>query len=68
MQTKTVVTADVLGSGVVDAEDGDAPGAGLRQPGLQEAGRGTRRSSRTGSAMTMGKDGDRWLVDNVKSY
>ena len=40
VQTKTVVTSSVLGSGVMDAEDRRRPGAGLRQPGLQEAGPG----------------------------
>ena len=49
VQTKTVVTATVLGSGVMDAEDGRRAGAGLRQPGLQEGRAPTPRSSRTGS-------------------
>ncbi len=49
VQSKTVVTADVVGSGVVDAEDGRGAGPGLRQPDLPEVGRPSRRSSRTGS-------------------
>lgn len=67
VQTKTVVTASVLGSGVMDADDG----------GVRVLVYVNQNSTRPGKdpqifqnrvAMTMEHVGNRWLVDDLKSY
>lgn len=67
VQTKTVVTASVLGSGVVDAEDGVVRvlvyvDQTSKKPGADP------QIFQNRVAMTMEKDGSRWLVDDLKSY
>jgi Mce-associated membrane protein len=67
VQTKTVVTASVLGSGVMDA-DGDTARVLVfvnqvsKRPGRDP------QIFQNRVAMTMKQTGDRWLVDNLKSY
>lgn len=67
IQTKTIVTASVLGSGVMDAEDGvvrvlvyvnQVSNKPDKEPQIFQ----------NRVAMTMQKDGNRWLVDDLKSY
>jgi len=67
VQTKTVVKADALGSGVVDAEDGKARvlvyvNQVSERPGAEP------QVFQNRVTMTMERDGDRWLVDDLKSY
>ena len=67
VQTKTVVTSSVLGSGVMDAEDNDARvlvfvNQVSKRPGADP------QIFQNRVAMKMEKVGDRWLVDNLKSY
>jgi Mce-associated membrane protein len=67
VQTKTVVTANVLGSGVMDAEDDEARV-------LVFVNQVSKRPDREPQifqnrvAVKMEKDGNRWLVDDLKSY
>ena len=67
VQTKTVVTANVLGSGIVDAEDGTARVLVYVNQVSQKAG-ADPQIFQNRVAMTMEKDGNRWLVDDLKSY
>jgi Mce-associated membrane protein len=67
VQTKTVVTASVLGSGVVDAEDGVARVLVYVNQVSERPGRDPQIFQNRVS-MTMEKDGNRWLVDDLKSY
>jgi Mce-associated membrane protein len=67
VQTKTVVTATVLGSGVVDAEDGMARVLVYVNQVSERPGRDPQIFQNRVS-MTMEKDGNRWLVDDLKSY
>lgn len=67
VQTKTVVTSSVLGSGVMDAESGVARvlvyvNQVSKKPGVDP------QIFQNRVAMTMKKDGNRWLVDDLKSY
>jgi Mce-associated membrane protein len=67
VQTKTVVTSSVLGSGVMDAEDNDARvlvfvNQVSKRPGADP------QIFQNRVAMKMEKVGDRWLVDNLQSY
>jgi Mce-associated membrane protein len=67
VQTKTVVTASVLGSGVMDAESDVVRvlvyvNQTSRKPGVDP------QIFQNRVAMTMEKDGNRWLVDDLKSY
>ena len=67
VQTKTVVTSSVLGSGVMDAEDNDARvlvfvNQVSKRPGADP------QIFQNRVAMKMEKVGDRWLVANLKSY
>ena len=67
VQTKTVVTATVLGSGVVDAEDNAARvlvyvNQVSTKPGVDP------QIFQNRVAMTMRKIGNSWLVDDLKSY
>jgi Mce-associated membrane protein len=67
VQSKTVVTADVVGSGVVDAEDGVARVlVYVDQTSKKASGQPQIFQNRV--AMTMKQVGDKWLVDDVKSY
>ena len=67
VQTKTVVKSSVLGSGIVDAEKGDARV-------LVYVNLTSTRPNRDPQifqnrvAMKMVKDGNRWLVDKVDTY
>ena len=67
VQTKTVVTANVLGSAVIDAEDDEARV-------LVFVNQVSKRPDREPQifqnrvAVKMEKDGNRWLVDDLKSY
>ena len=67
VQTKTVVTASVLGSGVVDAEDGVARVLVYVNQVSERPGRDPQIFQNRVS-MTMEKAGNRWLVDDLKSY
>ncbi|MEO7942641.1 MAG: DnaJ domain-containing protein [Marmoricola sp.] len=67
IQTKTVVTSSVLGSGVMDAEDRVVRvlvyvNQVSKKPGVDP------QIFQNRVAMTMHKDGNRWLVDDLKSY
>ena len=67
IQTKTVVTASVLGSGVMDAEDGVVRVlVYVNQVSKKPAKDPQIFQNRV--AMTMEKVGNRWLVDDLKSY
>jgi Mce-associated membrane protein len=67
VQSKTVVTANVAGSGVVDAEDGVARVlVYVNQTSTKADGKPQIFQNRV--SMTMRQDGNRWLVDGVKSY
>ena len=67
VQSKTVVTANVVGSGVVDAEDGVARVlVYVNQTSTKSGGKPQIFQNRV--SMTMRQDGNRWLVDDVKSY
>ncbi len=67
VQTKTVVTAAVLGSGVMDA---DVDAARVLVYVNQTSTRPDRDPQifQNRVALTMQKDGNRWLVDDLKSY
>jgi Mce-associated membrane protein len=67
VQSKTVVTANVAGSGVVDAEDGVARVLVYVNQTSQKPG-AKPQIFQNRVSMTMRQDGDRWLVDDVKSY
>jgi Mce-associated membrane protein len=67
VQTKTVVTSDVLGSGVMDADEDKVRvlvyvNQTSKKPGADP------QIFQNRVAMTMEKDGNRWLVDDLKSY
>lgn len=67
VQTKTVVTATVLGSGVVDAEDGAARvlvyvNQVSQKPGVDP------QIFQNRVSMKMEQHGNRWLVADLKSY
>jgi Mce-associated membrane protein len=67
VQTKTVVTSSVLGSGVMDAEENKVRvlvyvNQVSKKPGVDP------QIFQNRVAMTMEKDGNRWLVDDLKSY
>lgn len=67
VQTKTVVSADVMGSGVVDAEEDTARVlVYVNQTSRKEGADPQVFQNRV--TMTMVRQGDRWLVDNLKSY
>ncbi len=67
IQTKTVVTASVLGSGVMDAEDGVVRVlVYVNQVSKKPAKDPQIFQNRV--AMTMEKVENRWLVDDLKSY
>ncbi len=67
VQTKTVVTASVLGSGVMDAEPGVVRVLVYVNQTSTKPGKDPQIFQNR-VAMTMEKDGDRWLVDDLKSY
>jgi Mce-associated membrane protein len=67
VQTKAVVTASVESSGVVDAESDLARVLVFVNVVSRKAG-GDPQIFQNRVAMTMRKDGDRWLVSNVNSY
>ncbi len=67
VQTKAVVKATVLGSGVVDAEDGVARVLVYVNQVSEKAGQDPQIFQNR-VAMTMEQDGNRWLVDDLKSY
>ena len=67
VQTKTVVTSTVLGSGVVDAEADKVRVLVYVNQTSQKAG-AEPQIFQNRVAMTMAKDGDRWLIDDVQSY
>jgi Mce-associated membrane protein len=67
VQTKTVVTSTVLGSGVVDAEADKVRVLVYVNQTSQKAG-AEPQIFQNRVAMTMAKDDDRWLIDDVKSY
>ena len=65
VQSKTVVTANVEGSGVVDAEDGVARVlVYVNQTSKKATGQPQIFQNRV--AMTMKQVGDKWLVDDVR--
>jgi Mce-associated membrane protein len=67
VQSKTVVTASVQASGVVDAEDGLARVLVFVNQTSQKPG-ADPQIFQNRVAMTMKQHDDRWLVDDVKSY
>jgi Mce-associated membrane protein len=67
LQTKAVVSATVAGSGVVDAEDGVVRVLVFVNQVSRKAG-AQPRIFQNRVAMTMEKSGDKWLVDDLKSY
>jgi Mce-associated membrane protein len=67
VQSKTVLTASVLGSGVVDAEPDVVRVLVYVNQVSQKPGKDPQIFQNR-VAMTMTKDGNRWLVDDVKSY
>lgn len=67
VQTKSVVTASVLGSGVVDAEDTVVRVLVYVNQVSKKAGVDPQIFQNR-VAMTMEKDGNRWLVGDLKSY
>jgi Mce-associated membrane protein len=67
VQSKTVVTASVLGSGVVDAESDVVRVLVYVNQVSQKPGKDPQIFQNR-VAMTMTRDGNRWLVDDVKSY
>ena len=67
VQTKAVVKATVLASGVVDAEDGVARVLVYVNQVSEKAGQDPQIFQNR-VAMTMEQDGSRWLVDDLKSY
>lgn len=67
VQTKTVVTASVLGSGVIDAEENLVRVLVYVNQTSTKAGKDPQIFQNR-VAMTMKRQGDRWLVDDLKSY
>jgi Mce-associated membrane protein len=67
VQTKTTVTADVLGSGVMDADPDTARVLVFVNQVSKRPGRDPQMFQNR-VAMTMKQVEDRWLVDNLKSY
>jgi Mce-associated membrane protein len=67
IQTKTVVTASVLGSGVMDAEDGVVRVLVYVNQVSKKPDKDPQIFQNR-VAMTMEKDGNKWLVDDLKSY
>jgi Mce-associated membrane protein len=67
VQSKTVLTANVLGSGVVDAQ-ADKVRVLVYVNQVSKKPGASPQIFQNRVAMTMTKDGDRWLVDGVKSY
>ena len=67
MQTKTVVKATALASGIVDA-DADTVRVLLYVNQVSEKAGADPQIFQNRVSMTMTKDGERWLVDEVKSY
>ncbi|MCW2807492.1 MAG: heat shock protein DnaJ domain protein [Marmoricola sp.] len=67
IQTKTAVTSSVLGSGVMDAEDGVARVLVYVNQVSTRPGKDPQIFQNR-VAMTMEKDGNRWLVADLKSY
>ncbi len=67
VQTKAVVTASVQSSGVVDAES-DVARVLVFVNVVSRKATGDPQIFQNRVAMTMRKDGDRWLVSNVNSY
>lgn len=69
VQSKAVVTADVQGSGVVDVnDDGTVVRVLVFVNVTSRKGTGQPQIFQNRVAMTMTKDGSRWLVDKVDSY
>ncbi|MBV9830142.1 MAG: DnaJ domain-containing protein [Marmoricola sp.] len=69
VQTKAVVSTDVQGSGVVDVNDDGTVARVLVFVNVSSRkGTGQPEIFQNRVAMTMAKQGDRWLVDNVNSY
>jgi hypothetical protein len=67
VKTKTVVTSDVLGTGVVDAEkDKVRVVVFVNQSSVKGDANPAIFQNRV--VATMVKDGDRWLLDGVQSY
>ncbi len=67
VQSKTVVSANVMGSGIVDAEDDRARVlVYVNQTSRKQGADPQVFQNRV--AMTMVRKGDRWLVANLKSY
>jgi Mce-associated membrane protein len=67
VQTKTVVTSSVLGSGVMDDEDGVVRVLVYVNQTSTRPGRDAQIFQNR-VAMTMERVGNRWLVDDLKSY
>jgi Mce-associated membrane protein len=67
VQTKAVVTASVQNTGVVDAES-DVARVLVFVNVVSRKATGDPQIFQNRVAMTMRKDGDRWLVSNVNSY
>jgi Mce-associated membrane protein len=67
VQTKTVVTASVLGSGVMDASDSRVRVLVYVNQVSSRPGRDPQIFQNR-VAMTMEKSGNKWLVDDLKSY
>ena len=67
VQTKTIVTASVLGSGVMDAEQARVRVLVYVNQVSKKPGKDPQIFQNR-VAMTMEKDGSRWLVDDLKSY
>ena len=67
IQTKTSVTASVVGSGVMDADPDTARVLVFVNQISKRPGRDPQMFQNR-VAMTMKQDGNRWLVDNLKSY
>lgn len=67
VQTKAVVKADVIGSGVVDAEADKARVLVFVDQTAQKAGQDPQIFQNR-VAVTMVRSGNRWLVDDLKSY
>ena len=67
VQSKTVVTANVLGSGVVDAE-ADRVRVLVYVNQVSEKPDKDPQIFQNRVALTMAREGSRWLVDDVKSY
>jgi Mce-associated membrane protein len=69
VMSKAVVTTDVQGSGVVDANDDGTVARVLVFVNLtSRKGTGDPQIFQNRVAMTMHKEGDRWLVSKVNSY